>query len=148
VREKDAARAALEATLSTYREKAGELQKRLDELERLRRSELESAAGRLRAAEGLLARLDGAERLAADLDHSLDAMETLVTGLRERVRRLRDGLRVPSDASPPSAPPVSSLVEKPAPAEVEAIAPRRPEAPAPSPAGAPAEAVPLISPPE
>lgn len=148
VREKDAARAALEATLTTYREKADELQKRLDELERLRRAELESAAGRLRAAESHRARLEGAERLAADLDHSLDAMETIVSGLRERVGRLREGLRVPAEAAPPPEPRVAESV---AAGRAEELPPRKAPEPSPPPAPAPAEeddAVPLISPPE
>lgn len=148
VREKDAALSALQATLETYREKAEELQKRLDDLERRHRMQLESAAARGRAAEGLWARLDGAERLAADLDPSLDAMETLVQGLRERVRRLRDGLRVPAEAAPPPEP---KLAEALLPDRARELSFPKGESRPSAPPSAPAEeddAVPLISPPE
>jgi chromosome segregation ATPase len=113
VKEKDTALAAVEATLASFKAKAETLQRRVNDLEQLRRSDQDLQAARTRSAHGARARLEEAGHFASDLDHNLDGVEALLTNLRERMKRLKDTITTPAEAEPaasmPSAP-LSSLV--------------------------------------
>jgi chromosome segregation ATPase len=104
LKEKDAAIAALEAGAASSKTKLAALQKRVDDLERLRRSEQDAAAARLRAREGLRARVDESSNLATDLDHTLESVDAMMSGLHERVRRLKQSLNSSEPEEEASAP--------------------------------------------
>jgi DNA repair exonuclease SbcCD ATPase subunit len=124
VKEKTAALSAIEATLASFRAKTENLQKRVNDLEQLRRSEMDSQAARTRSAQGARARLEEAGHFASDLDHNLDSVESLLSNLRERMRRLKDTITTPAEPEP--APAVGS-------ASLARFAPAEPEsAPAPA----------------
>ncbi len=100
VAEKQKAVEALEANVASYRSKLDSLQKRVDDLEQLRRSDQDSYTSRLSARDGAQARLTEGGHLAADLDHSLEGLSAVLGGLRDRVRRLKDTLKAPPVAEP------------------------------------------------
>jgi chromosome segregation ATPase len=137
VAEKQATNNALEATLSSYKSKIDTLQKRVDSLEALRRSEHDQLGRQLRASQAVRGRVDEASNLASDLDHSLDSIEASITTLRDRAQRLKASLEIgTAEDVAPVAPLMSSFVS---PEEPEAE-PARPVlsqadwgAPAPSP---------------
>lgn len=93
IAEKDASIAALNATLDSYKSKHETVQKRLESLEELRRSEQDATARRVRDGQALRARLEEAEHLAGDLDHGADAIEAALATLRDRSRRMKATLR-------------------------------------------------------
>jgi hypothetical protein len=133
LKEKEASLQVLQGSLASYRAKVEALQRRVDDLEQLRRSEQDATAQRLHSREGLRARLEEAGHLATDLDHSLEGMDSLLRALRERVKRLQGSLEpVPSEPQPPVPAPSLSAVGEPA---AEPVV--RPQAPAFEPATPP-----------
>ena len=100
VKEKEAALKTLEATLGSFKAKVETLQKRVNDLEQLRRSDLDVQAARLRNAQALRARLEEAGHFASDLDHNMDGVDSLLSGLRERMRRLKETLTAPAESEP------------------------------------------------
>ena len=108
VAEKATAIAALEATLSSYKSKIETLQKRVDSLEDLRRTEHDQIHRQLSSRQSIRGRVDEASHLAVDLDHSLDSIEASIAALRDRARRLKDTLQE-AETEPEPAPPLSSL---------------------------------------
>lgn len=131
---------AVEATVVSSRSKMEALQKRVKDVEELRKSDREQYERQLRARDAVRARVEEAGHLAGDLTSTIDSMEAVIAGLRERVGRLKESLHAPAPAS----------AEAPA-GEPEAEAPRAAEPPAPEPASAPpkeAADLPLIAPPE
>jgi hypothetical protein len=108
VAEKATAIAALEATLSSYKSKNEALQKRVDSLEELRRTEHDQIHRQLSSRQSIRVRVDEASHLAVDLDHSLDSIEASIGALRDRARRLKDTLQE-AEAEPEAPPALSSL---------------------------------------
>jgi len=108
VAEKSTSIAALEATLGSYKSKIETLQKRVDSLEQLRRTEHDQFAKQLSSRQSIRGRVDEASHLAVDLDHSLDSMEASIASIRDRARRLRSTLEE-AETEPESAPLLSSL---------------------------------------
>ncbi len=100
LKEKDATIKALEAGAGSNRSKLEALQKRVSDLEQLRRSEADQYSSRMRAREGLKARVQEADLLASDLDRSLDSTDALLKGLQERVKRLKDSLQYSEPEAP------------------------------------------------
>jgi hypothetical protein len=100
VKEKQAALSAVEATLASFKSKVDALQKRVNDLEQLRRSDMDAQAVRARSSQGARARLEEAGHFASDLDHNLDSVESLITNLRERMRRLKDTITTPAEPEP------------------------------------------------
>lgn len=122
VAEKSTANQALEATLSSYKNKIETLQKRVDNLEQLRRTEHDQLNRQLSSRLSIRGRIDEANHLAGDLDHGLDSIEASIASLRDRARRLRESL-AQSEAEAEAAPTAplslpSSLAPEPEP-EVE-----------------------------
>jgi len=108
VAEKSTAIAALEATLSSYKSKIETLQRRVDSLEQLRRTEHDQFAKQLSSRQSIRDRVDEASHLAVDLDHSLDSMEASIASIRDRARRLKSTLQ-DAETEPESSPLLSSL---------------------------------------
>ena len=108
VAEKSTAVAALEATLSSYKSKIETLQKRVDSLEQLRRTEHDQFTKQLSSRQSIRGRVDEASHLAVDLDHSLDSMEASIASIRDRARRLKSTLQE-AETDSESAPLLSSL---------------------------------------
>jgi chromosome segregation ATPase len=106
VAEKATAIAALDATLSSYKSKIETLQKRVDSLEELRRTEHDQIHRQLSSRQSIRGRVDEASHLAVDLDHSLDSIEATIAAIRDRARRLKDTLQQ-ADSEPEA--PVPSL---------------------------------------
>jgi len=118
VAEKTAAGSALEATLASYKSKIDTLQKRVDSLEGLRRSEHDQLTKQVHVSQAIRSRVDEAGHLATDLDHSLDSIEASIATLRDRSRRLKASLELgPAETVAPVAPLSTSFVP---PAEPEA----------------------------
>lgn len=152
VAEKDASLAALEATLSSYKTKHETLQRRVESLEQLRRSEQDQVNRQLRVGQKIRGRIDEASHLAIDLDHSLDSIEASLASLRDRANRLKDTLQEtgteadavaplgasvslvpPAEPEPESAPPALSQAGEWPSAQAEAAVPAedpQPEPPA------------------
>jgi len=126
VKEKQAALSAAEATLASFKAKVDILQKRVNDLEQLRRADLDAQASRARSSHGARARLEEAGHFASDLDHNLDSVESLLGNLRERMRRLKETITTPAEPEPPSPLGPGSLARFEPPAA--------PSAPAPTPA--------------
>lgn len=99
VAEKDQAIASLKASVSSHKGKAESLRKRLEDVEELRKTDQESYSAKIRARDGVQARVAEAGHLASDLDQSLDSVADLLRGLRDRVKRLKGNL---SDAPAPA----------------------------------------------
>jgi chromosome segregation ATPase len=120
VKEKQAALSAVEATLASFKSKVDALLKRVNDLEQLRRADLDAQAVRARSSQGARARLEEAGHFASDLDHNLDSVESLITNLRERMRRLKDTITTPTEPEPASPIGLGSLARfSPAPTEPE-----------------------------
>lgn len=120
VAEKSTANAALEATLSSYKNKIETLQKRVDNLEQMRRTEHDQMNRQLSSRLAIRGRIDEANHLAGDLDHSLDSIEASIASLRDRARRLKESLAQSEAESESVVPPdlsslASSLVAEPEP---------------------------------
>ncbi len=94
VAEKTAAANALDATLASYKSKTETLQKRVDSLEGLRRTEHDQMTKQVRASQAIRSRVDEASHLATDLDHTLDSIEASIAALRDRSRRLKSSLEL------------------------------------------------------
>ena len=154
VAEKTTAIAALEATLASYKSKIETLQKRVDSLEQLRRTEHDQQTRQLSSRQSIRGRVDEASHLAVDLDQSLESIEASLAAIRDRARRLKTTLQEPDaepelaslasstlapEPEPEVAPPVLSShadvwdTPQTAPAEVpvELVSEPEPEAPAP-----------------
>jgi chromosome segregation ATPase len=111
VAEKSAAANALEATLSSYKSKIEALQKRVDSLEGLRRSEHDGLTKQVRVSQAIRSRVDEASHLAVDLDHSLDSIEASIATLRDRSRRLKASLELgEAETVTPPAPLATSFM--------------------------------------
>jgi chromosome segregation ATPase len=141
VAEKTAAGNALEATLASYKSKIDTLQKRVDSLEGLRRSEHDHLSRQVRVSQAIRSRVDEAGHLATDLDHSLDSIEASIATLRDRSRRLKASLEIgEAETSAPLAPLAPSYAP-PAEPEAEPVRPALSQAdwgsPAPAPSVAP-----------
>ncbi len=93
VAEKQTAISALEATLASYKSKTETLQKRVDSLEQMRRSEHDQITKHSSSRQAILGRMDEASHLAVDLDHSLDSIEASIAAVRDRARRLSSTLQ-------------------------------------------------------
>jgi chromosome segregation ATPase len=121
VAEKQTAITALDATLASYKSKTEALQKRVDSLEQMRRSEHDQVTKHTSSRQAVLGRLDEASHLAVDLDHSLDSIEASIAALRDRARRLSATLQdsvADAEAAPaPLASLASSLAPEPEPEE-------------------------------
>jgi hypothetical protein len=114
VAEKQTAITAIDATLASYKSKTETLQKRVDSLEQMRRSEHDQVTKHTSSRQAALGRLDEASNLAADLDHSLDSIEASIAALRDRSRRLSATLQDSvADAEAPA--PLASLAPEPEP---------------------------------
>jgi uncharacterized coiled-coil protein SlyX len=100
VAERDATIASFNTTIGSYKSKIAMLEKRLDDLDQIRRAEQDQLAARLRSRENIRARLDEAGHLASDFEHSLDSMETQLGALRDRVKRLKASLEAEADSEP------------------------------------------------
>jgi chromosome segregation ATPase len=120
VAEKATAIAALEATLASYKSKIETLQRRVDSLEELRRTEHDQIHRQLSSRQSIRSRVDEAGHLAVDLDHSLDSIEASIAALRDRARRLKDTLQE-AETEPEPPPSLSSL------ASASLVADREPE---------------------
>jgi len=119
VAEKQTAITAIDATLASYKSKTEALQKRVDSLEQMRRSEHDQVTKHTSSRQAVLGRLDEASHLAVDLDHSLDSIEASIAALRDRARRLSATLQdsvVDGESAPaPLASLASSLALEPEP---------------------------------
>ncbi len=116
VAEKSTANAALEATLSSYKNKIETLQKRVDNLEQLRRTEHDQLNRQQTSRLAIRGRIDEANHLAGDLDHSIDSIEASIASLRDRARRLKESLAESEAESETVVPPeLSSLASSLAP---------------------------------
>ena len=128
VAEKSTVNAALEANLSSYKNKIETLQKRVDNLEQMRRTEHDQFNRQLSSRLAIRGRIDEANHLAGDLDHGLDSIEASIASLRDRARRLKESLaqsEAESDAAPAAS--LSSLSSSLVPeAEPEVELPRTP----------------------
>jgi len=93
VAEKTTALAAVEATLSSYKAKIETLQRRIDSLEQLRRTEQDQLARQHSSRQTIRSRVDEASHLAVDLDHSLDSIDASIAAIRDRARRLKNTLQ-------------------------------------------------------
>jgi uncharacterized coiled-coil protein SlyX len=126
VAEKSTVNAALEANLASYKNKIETLQKRVDSLEQMRRTEHDQVTRQLSSRQAIRGRVDEASHLAVDLDHSLDSIEASIASLRDRARRLKESLQQSEDES--AVPPeLSSLASSLAPLpEPEIQLPRTP----------------------
>jgi chromosome segregation ATPase len=138
VAEKQASADALEATLASYKSKIDTLQKRVESLESLRRSEHDQLTKQVRVSQAIRGRVDDASNLAIDLDHSLDSIEASIAAIRDRSRRLKASLELgEAETVTPPAPLATSFVA-PAEPEPESVRPALSQAdwaaPAPSPA--------------
>src|SRR5579862_496338 len=103
VAEKSTGIAALEATLSSYKSKIETLQRRVDSLEELRRTEHDQLTKQLSSRQSIRGRVNEASHLAVDLDQSLDSIEATLAAIRDRARRLKDTLQeseTESEAAP------------------------------------------------
>jgi len=108
VAEKATAIVALEATLSSYKSKIDTLQRRVDSLEQLRRTEQDQLTKQLSSRQSIRSRVDEASHLAVDLDHSLDSIDASIAAIRDRARRLKTTLQE-AEAEPEEAPERSGL---------------------------------------
>jgi hypothetical protein len=119
VAEKQTALSALDATLASYKSKIETLQKRVDSLEEMRRSEHDQLTRQVRATQAIRGRVDEASNLAVDLDHNLDSIEASVAALRDRAKRLKASLQRSDPeleaAATPLAPLSSSFAAEPEP---------------------------------
>jgi chromosome segregation ATPase len=109
VAEKDQAIASLKASTASHKAKAESLQKRLDDVEELRKADQESYSAKVRSREGVQARVAEAGHLASDLDQSLDSVADLLRGLRDRVKRLKTNLSEGPAAAPKAVEPEEVL---------------------------------------
>src|SRR6185295_7497739 len=136
-----------QATLASYKSKTETLQKRVESLEEMRRSEHDQKTRYLRSSQSVRTRVDEASHLAGDLDHSLDSIEASLSALRDRAKRLKSSLEETgseAEAAAPLSATSSSFAPPPEP-EAETAAPvlsqadwSAPEAaPAPEPEAAP-----------
>ncbi len=107
LKEKDAALKGVETGLASFKTKAEALQRRVNDLEQNRRSDLDAQAARVRSAQGLRARLEEAGHFASDLDQNMDGVDALLSQLRDRMRRLKETLAASAEAEP-AAPALSS----------------------------------------
>src|SRR6185503_2139256 len=166
VAEKDTSLAAIQAALASYKSKTETLQRRVESLEGMRRSEHDQLARQLRSSQSIRTRVDEASHLAVDLDHNLDSIEASIATLRDRAKRLKASLEetgseaeavAPISAAsasfaPPPEPeaepaaPVVSQADWSAPAPVPAAEPEPEPAPEPEPQAEPLEEVPVEEP--
>ncbi|HVE39740.1 MAG TPA: hypothetical protein VNM14_07640 [Planctomycetota bacterium] len=138
VAEKTAAANALDATLASYKSKTETLQKRVDSLEALRRTEHDQMTKQVRVGQAIRSRVDEAGHLATDLDHNLDSIEASIAALRDRARRLKASLELgeAETLTPPA--PLSTSFAPPEEPEAEPARPALSQADWGSPAPAPA----------
>jgi chromosome segregation ATPase len=127
VAEKDTSLAAIQATLASYKSKNETLQRRVESLEEMRRSEHDQLVKQLRSSQSIRTRVDEASHLAIDLDHSLDSIEASLATLRDRAKRLKGSLQetgTEAEAAAPLSATSSSFAPPPErEAEPEAAAP-------------------------
>lgn len=128
VAEKDTSLAAIQATLASYKSKNETLQRRVESLEEMRRSEHDQLVRQLRSSQSIRTRVDEASHLAIDLDHSLDSIEASLATLRDRAKRLKGTLQetgTEAEAAAPLSATSSSFAPPPdrEPAEAETAAP-------------------------
>lgn len=158
VAEKSTVNAALEATLASYKTKIETLQRRVESLEGMRRTEHDQMVKQVRASQSIRTRVDDASHLAVDLDHSLDSIEASIAALRDRAKRLKEALEATeteAEAAAPLSASATSFAPAPEPEpEPETAAPTLSQAdwapPAPTPAPEPepepvAEALPVTA---
>src|SRR5204862_6981405 len=128
---------ALETTLSSYKSKIETLQKRVDSLEGLRRSEHDQLTKQVRVSQAIRSRVDEASHLAVDLDHSLDSIEASIATLRDRSRRLKSSLELGEAETVTSPAPLSTSFVPPEEPEAEPVRPALSQADWGTPAAAP-----------
>lgn len=150
VAEKQTANAALEATLASYKSKIETLQRRVESLEQMRRTEHDQISKSVRSSQAIRVRVDEASHLAVDLDHNLDSIEASIATLRDRAKRLKTTLEetgTEADAAAPLAASSASFAPPPS-FDSESVQPALSQAEwsAPQPSEAPAEEAPAEEP--